>query len=64
MIYRLQFDVGAENMPDVMVRGTLPRVGDQVAIDDQGFHVFEVFHMLDRPDKENAVTREVIVRVR
>lgn len=64
MIYRVQFDLGAENMPDVMARGSLPRVGDQIAIDDQGFRVFEVFHMLDRSDKESAVTREVIVRVR
>lgn len=62
--YRLQFDIGAEFMPDVIVRGALPRIGDEVAIDDQGFVVAAVFHTLSRVDKENAVTTELIVRVR
>jgi hypothetical protein len=62
--YRVQFDIGVERLPDVMVRGVVPRVGDQVAIDDQGFRVCEVFHVFQRVEKENAVTREIIVRVK
>lgn len=65
--YRVQFDIGSEHLPDVLVTAeVLPQKGDEFVFDDQGFVVVCVFHPVTRvaDTSVRAVGGEIVVRVR